>query len=87
MIVDFIIGVVVTLLRNLFGLIPTFTLSSSFTSGSWIPDIAAWFSFANNYFPLYDLVACLAILAAVKGALLLWDLFVWIYHQIPFKAT
>jgi len=85
MILDALIGLVVGLFTGILGLIPAYSpdarLSSFGTSlGSSVAGL-------DGVFPVVALGACIGIVLAVRLFIAAWDLLVFLYHAIPFKAT
>ena len=86
MIPDFFIATVTAILKNIIELVPTWTIPVAVTQ-SWGTRFGTFVSWANGFFPVYDVAVCLGILVSIKVIILVWRGVVFIYDKIPFKAT
>jgi len=85
MILDAIIGLVVTLLTGLLGMIPAYSLPDSILSAG--ATIGETVGTINGVVPIVTMGACLAALIGVRMFIWIWQLVVFIYDKIPAKAT
>jgi hypothetical protein len=86
-IIDSIVGILTAMLTGVLGLAPTWGtgFGANITAGAG--DLGAALAFANAYFPVVTLGACLGVVIGAKFALMGWSLCKFIYAQIPFKAS
>lgn len=80
MITDALVSAILGALSALVGLFPstgTVTLGQGTTT-----TITSWVGAANSFIPLQALITVIGALLALQLALYLWDLAVWVYHQV-----
>lgn len=84
MIVSLLWGLAATILDGVFGLAPTFTLDKLGGVGDSIGSAVAT---VNGIFPIVWLGGCIAAAVATWAFVALWELAVYVYKLVPFKAT
>lgn len=86
MIVDALVGLLVTVLRSILDLVPVWSpnLSGFNTTG-----LAAGnaLGLLNEYFPVAVLGICLLTVLGTKAGLSLWHIVVFVYDRFPLKFT
>lgn len=85
MILDAIIGLLVSFLTAVFSLFPAYSLPGSMTAlGS---SIGSALNGAGQFFPIGTLGICIGAIVGARVFILGWALVVWLYTKIPAKFT
>lgn len=85
MIVDAIIGVLLSLFTGVIGLLPSWQVPSSITDLGGT--LGGALSGLNGVFPVGTLGLCLAMMVGCRLFVFAWGLIVWVYRLVPFKLT
>ena len=85
MIVDALIGLLLTVISGVFSLVPAYSLPGSMSDFG--ASVGSWVSTANGFFPVVALGACLAILLVAQVFVLAYRVLVFVYDVIPLKFT
>lgn len=85
MIVDACIKIVVALLTGIFGLLPAFSFADSLWSAG--ANLGGSLSTVNGVIPVATLGEALGLVMGTRAFMFVWDVVVFIYDRIPFKAS
>lgn len=85
MILDALIGLVVAILEGILAMLPSFTLGVDLTAFGELAGQGA--GIIGAAFPVAALGICILALVAVRVGSTLWNLVVFIYDRLPWKAT
>jgi uncharacterized membrane protein len=80
MVLDWMIGALLSFVSAIFSLVPNWTLPTATVTGT---TFGHWVGMANHYMPLPDIciVAGLGIVYAI--AVSVWHFIIFVYHNIP----
>lgn len=85
MIVDVLIGLMVSMFTGVIGLLPAWAPPDSITNfGESVGSAVAG---VNGVFPVVTLGICIAMMIGVRLFVLAWGLLIWVYKLVPFKFT
>lgn len=85
MIFDLIFSFLASVLTAFLTLIPAYDLPPEVRNLG--ADIGGAVAGANAFFPVVHVGICIGLVIAARIFLALWDLLVFIYDRVPFKAT
>jgi len=89
-IIDWAMAAVSGVLGGLLSLVPTWTGGNVLDPAQYAAagvKIGSAVGLVNHYFPVAILGACLVLVLAVKTFGSVWDVIVWLYRMLPFKAS
>lgn len=84
MLIDLLVGIVQGILNGVLALIPSYSLPELTGFGG---QLGSGVATMNGYFPMVTLGACLLVIIGARVAIAAFDLAVFLYGLIPFKAT
>lgn len=85
MIFDKVISILFGLLGALLGLLPAWSFDTGFSDAA--SALTQGVQIANAFFPVQTLGICLAAVLGLRAAMGGWQVAVWLYDKIPFKAS
>lgn len=85
MILDALIGLVLSVLTGVLGLMPAWSLPAKLVQGA--ASIGGSVASVDVLFPVVTLVKCLVVILALRALLALWGFLQWLWSAIPFKAS
>ena len=83
MITGFLLAMIAGIVQGLLAIIPSWSVDTSQIDTARTAGLN--FGSLDGWFPLSFLLACLAVVMAVRGFFLVWNALVWLYHMIPFN--
>lgn len=85
MIFDLIFAFLRSVVTALLTLIPSYDLPASVSNLGG--DLGGAVAGANAFFPVEHVGICIGLVVGVRAFLMLWDVLVWLYDRLPFKAS
>lgn len=84
MITDFIVSMLLGVVRGVFSIIPAWSVDTSTIDSAKQAGLGA--GSLDGWFPETFLFACLTVVLAVRLWFLVWNGVQWVYHLIPFNG-